>query len=173
MDMNFYREWDSRLKGIAHNWSLHCKWLPEDEAYSELILWFAEALHNYSESKGAFGTFFYYYQLKAYKQLKSQWRNKNRMAHWDIEKALDVEDSKAIDAVHIMLIELDKVFLSKDAQELLKFILTTDLTADSKHKRVGYNTVLNKAAEIMSWPYKRSRKALNALKEFYGERAIA
>ena len=173
MNNDFHREWNSRLKGIAHNWSKKYAWIAEDEAYSELLVWYAEACSNYDESKGKFGTYFYFFMHRAYKNLAEQWHNDNGMAEWDLDTILDVESRVAEKAIHQLLIDLDKVYLSKDAQALLHFILTTDLTADSKHNRVGANTVMVKAHEQLNWTYTRSKKALEALKVFYGERAIA
>lgn len=173
MNDDFHRDWDNRLRGIAHNWSHKYSWLDEDEAYSELLVWYAKACINYKASKGSFSTFFYYYQYKAFTALELQWRNDNYMADWDIDSCFDLEDETAEAAIHHMLVELDKIHLSEDAKKLLHFIMTTDLTADKKHKRVGKHTVLDKAYKIMGWSYKRSREAIDTLRVFYGERAVA
>lgn len=173
MNDDFHRDWDNRLRGIAHNWSRKYVWLDEEEAYSELLVWYAKACLNYNTSKGTFQSFFYYYMRKAYKALKDLWLNENYMADWDLETCLDLEDETAEVALHNMLIELDKTYLTEDAKKLLHFIMTTDLTADKKHNRVGKHTVLDKAYKIMGWSYKRSREAIDTLSVFYGERAVA
>lgn len=173
MNDNFHREWDSRLKGIARNWSRKYSWVTEDEAYSELLVWYAEACNNYDEGKGSFNTYFHFFMHRAYHKLYEQWHNDNYMAEWDLDSVMQVESTEAEKALHVLLVDLDKVYLSKDAQKLLHFILTTDLLSGSKHNRIGQHTVMVKAHDLLNWSYTRSKRALDTLKAFYGERAIA
>lgn len=158
------------LPRMAKKWA-HAYSIDEEEAYSELLVAYAEALESYDESRASFSAYFYFFRGRALHTLLAE--NNKWKEYASIEgKSLDLYLQDTDKIVHLIN-EMDKVALNKDSLAMLEFIFNHNFVTNKERARVGKETVYREITSTLNWTWERAKKAMAGLQEFYGERAFA
>lgn len=178
MTTNNHKEFLSNLQKTATLWGIRfAGTIDAEEAYSELLVQYAEALKDFDEKKGQnFNSFFYFYRQRALKNLFDEahkWKSVGACL-LDIDKFTAVlfsDEAKAV--LHNVLAQVDLVQLSTDARKLLDFLMSTDIFENKTRKRTGWTGIVALAKDKLDWNYARAKKAVDDLRIFYNEYAYA
>jgi len=171
-----HEEWNKALKRIAYSWQVKYHGIDAEEAYSELLVAYAEALACPKKNEDcSFDTIFTYYKKKAIRNLLNR-RDKdiNFHTYMDVDVMGGVFTSSHTEkALRDILFEMDAVELDSDTQEVLAYILSDEWEKKDHAANTKMKTVIKDMHEEKGWTYSRAREAVGNLRNFYMEFANA
>lgn len=163
--------WFSRLRGIAVKWSHEYSCIDEDEAYSELMCSYGEAIVRYDPDRDVkFENFFYFYRKKAFDRLMG-----NRVLDTSLDNLEDdscmLRDDRMEEAFRYIILKMDVEGMMDDVRVVLAYLMEKGLV--KANGGMGCYSVAQELQKFMNWSYNRSLKAAKALRSIYREYRFA
>ena len=173
-----HEKWISTLEATAHAWEEKYVGIDAEEAFSELLVAYAEALEKHEEGRGnKFASTFFWFQRKALAGLLEE-RDKQMKygTVMSVDECLDEDDDRygsellidPIDHIGRAIDELSAVELNADVKAVLDYYLLHEVQTD-KYNKVGAATIARDISEHLGWGYRRARRAGEALLKWWSE----